>query len=144
MKPTLSDHVRLVKDRMNEGRDVLTGLSNISTYQLEDTKPDMEQVTLSPPLPDDKFYVATDERDLEALKEISEAGAIFFSDLITIDDRRAFGWPLMITDVRAIVEQGVLMHSAYFYGHALSSLAGMIMNMRGARGADPRTVLLDY
>ena len=143
MKPTLSDHVRLVKDRMNEGRDVLTGLSNISTYQLEDTKPDMEQVTLSPPLPDDKFYVATDERDLEALKEISEAGAIFFSDLITIDDRRAFGWPLMITDVQGIVEQGVLMHSAYFYGHALSSLAGAIMNMRGARGADPRTVLLD-
>ncbi|KAH9952603.1 hypothetical protein BC827DRAFT_1274389 [Russula dissimulans] len=143
MESTLADHVQRVKDRLNKGRELLTGLSNISAYPLEDTKPDMEQVTLPPPLPDDKFYVATDERDPEALKAISEGGAIFFSDLITIDDRRAFGWPLIITDVRAIVEQAVLMHSAYFYGHAMSSLAGVIMNLRGARGADPRTVLLD-
>src|SRR5712671_415143 len=143
MEPTLSDHVRRVKDRMNGGRNVLTGLNNISAYPIEGTKPDMEQVTLHPPLPDDKFYVATDERDPEELKVISDAGAIFFSDLITIEDRRTFGWPLMITDVRAIVEQAVLMHSAYFYGHAISSLAGVITNLRAARGADPRTVLLD-
>jgi len=132
-----------VKDRLNKGREVLMGLSDISTYPIEGTKPDMEQVVLPPPLPDDKFYVATDERDPEELKVISDAGAIFFSDLITIEDRRTFGWPLMITDVRAIVEQAVLMHSAYFYGHAISSLAGVITNLRAARGADPRTVLLD-
>jgi len=74
---------------------------------------------------------------------ISDAGAIFLSDLLTIGDRRTFGWPLMITDVRAIVEQAVLAHSAYFYGNSLSSLAGAIVNLRAARGADPRTMALD-
>jgi len=143
MASSPEEHVKRVKERLSIGRDLLTNLTEISTYQLEDTKPDMEQIRVPPPLPDDKFYVATDERDPEALKVISEAGAIFFSDLITIEDRRKFGWPLMVTDVRAIVEQAVLMHSAYFYGHAMSSLAGVIMNLRGARGADPRTVLLD-
>jgi len=136
-------HAERVKEHLKIGRDLLTGLSDISTYDLEGAKPDMEQVTLPPPLRDDKFYVATDERDPEALKMISDAGAIFLSDLLTIGDRRTFGWPLMITDVRAIVEQAVLAHSAYFYGNSLSSLAGAIVNLRAARGADPRTMALD-
>ncbi|KAH9954442.1 hypothetical protein BC827DRAFT_1143894 [Russula dissimulans] len=136
-------HVERVKEHLKIGRDVLIRLSNISTYALEGAKPDTEQVTLPPPLPADKFYVATDERDPEALKTISDAGAIFLSDLLTIEDRRAFGWSLMITDVRAIVEQAVLAHSAYFYGDSWSSLAGAIVNLRATRGADPRTMALD-
>ena len=68
---------------------------------------------------------------------------MFLNDLLTIEDRRAFGWPLIITDVRALVEQALLAHSAYFYAHSMSSVAGGIMNMRAARGADPRTILLD-
>jgi len=143
MASSPAEHVQRVKERLSIGRDLLTHLTNISAYELENIKPDMDQIKVPPPLPDDKFYVATDESDPEALKVISEAGAVFFSDLITIEDRRIFGWPLVITDVRAIVEQAALMHSAYFYGHAMSSLAGVVMNLRGARGADPRTVLLD-
>jgi sensor domain CHASE-containing protein len=46
-------------------------------------------------LPDDRFFVATDERDPDALQVISDAG-----DLLEMEDRRAFGWPLMLTDVR--------------------------------------------
>jgi len=136
-------HIESVKEHLEIGRGVLTSLGNISTYALEGAKPDMEQITLPPPLRDDMFYVATDERDPEALKVISDTGAIFFSALLTNEDRRAFGWPLMITDVRAIVEQAVLAHSAYFYGNSLSSLAGAIVNLRAARGADPRTIALD-
>ena len=58
-------------------------------------------------------------------------------------DRRTFGWPLMITDIRAVLEQSLLAHSNYFYAHAMSSVAGGIVNMRAAFGADPRTVLID-
>ena len=65
------------------------------------------------------------------------------SDLLTLDDRREFGWPLMITGVLALVEQQLLEYSAFFYGHAMSSLAGVVMNLRAARGADPRIILLD-
>lgn len=143
MESTPEAHVQRVKGRLEVGRSVLEHLSNLSTYDLEGTKPDLEQVTLPRPLPNDYFYVATDERKPEALQVIGDAGAVLLSDLLTIEDRRTFGWPLMFTDVRALVDQAVLMHSAFFYGHAMSSLAGVITNVRAARGADPRTMLLD-
>jgi hypothetical protein len=103
----------------------------------------MEQIAFPPPLPDDRFYVATDERDPDALRVISDAGGVFLTELLEMEDRRTFGWPLMLTDVRALVEQSVLAHSAYFYGHKLSSYAGRVANLRAARGADHRTTLLD-
>ena len=143
MEPTPEAHVQRVKERLRTGRSVLEHLSDISTYDLEGARPNLEQVMLPPPLPEDRFYVATDESTPEGLQAIRDAGAVLLSDLLTMEDRRDFGWPLMISDVRATVEQAVLFHSAYFYGHALSSLAGIVTNMRAARGADPRTMLLD-
>ena len=90
-----------------------------------------------------RFYIATDERNSSALDIIASKGAVFMGDLLTIEDRRLFGWPLMITDVRALVEQATLAHAGYFYAHGMSSVAGGITNMRAGRGADPRTLLLD-
>jgi hypothetical protein len=143
MEPTPEAHVQRVKKRLESGRDVLEHLSNLATYDLQGAKPNLEQITLPPPLPDDHFYVATDERSREGLKAIRDGGAVLMMDLLTMEDRRDFGWPLIITDVMALVEQAVLFHSAYFYGHAMSSLSGVITNMRAARGADPRTMFLD-
>ena len=64
-------------------------------------------------------------------------------DLLTPEDRRLVGWPLLVTDVLAIVEQVIMSHAAYFYAHAMSSVAGGVVNMRGARGIDPRLTLID-
>jgi len=136
-------HVLRVKNRLQAGRSVLEHLGELTTYDLDGVAPDLEQTALALPLPDDLFYVATDERDPNARQAIAEGGAVFISDLLTMEDRRRFGWPLMITDVLALVEQRLLVHSAFFYGHAMSSLAGVITNMRAARGADPRTMLID-
>jgi len=143
MESSPEAHVQRVKDRMHDGSLILARLGVPLAYDLEGVKPDMEQVTLNPPLSGDYFYVSTDERDPEALEVISEAGAVLLSDLLTMDDRRMFGWPLMITDVRALVEQALLVHCSFFYGHGMSSFAGVISNLRAARGADPRTMLLD-
>lgn len=143
MESTPEAHVQRVKTRLESGREILEHISNLATYDLHGTKPDLEQITLSPPLPDDYFYVATDERGPEALETIRDAGAVLMMDLLTMEDRRDFGWPLIFTDVMALVEQAVLFHSAFFYGHAMSSLAGVITNMRAARGADPRTMFLE-
>jgi hypothetical protein len=143
MESTPEAHVQRVKERLQSGREILEHLSNLATYDLQGTRPNLEQIMLSPPLPDDYFYVATDERSPEGLKAIRDAGAVLMMDLLTMEDRRDFGWPLIITDVTALVEQAVLFHSAFFYGHAMSSLAGVITNMRAARGADPRTMFLE-
>lgn len=143
MEKKIEDHMKRVKNRLEIGRSVLNHLENVTTYDIDNVEPDMEQIALPPPLPDDRFYVATDERDPDAVRVIRDAGGVFLDDLLEMEDRRAFGWPLMLTDVRALVEQLVLAHSAYFYGHTISSYAGRIANMRAARGADPRTTLLD-
>ena len=140
-------HAQRVKERLQSGFSILVdlyfGSGNLTTYDLDGVQPDLELVTLPPPLSDDPFFVATDERDPDARGKIAAAGAVFMNDLLTINDRRAFGWWLIITDVRALVEQQLLAHSAFFYGHAMSSLAGVIINLRAARGADPRTVLIE-
>jgi hypothetical protein len=90
-----------------------------------------------------RFYIATDERDSGNLTYLRNQGAVLVSDLLTIEDRHKFGWLLIITDVLSILEQATLSHAAYFYAHSMSSVAGGVVNMRAARGADPRTALLD-
>ncbi|KAH9021768.1 hypothetical protein EDB84DRAFT_1565207 [Lactarius hengduanensis] len=140
-------HIQRVKDRLQAGRTVLVDLHNSRDWQADDdfdgAMLDPEQATIPPPRAEDPFFIATDERDPDALRKIAAAGAVFMSDLLTMEDRRAFGWPLMITDLVAIVEQQLLVRSSFFYGHGLSSFAGAIMNMRVGRGADPRAAMLD-
>lgn len=117
-------------------------LGNVTTYDIEGVEPNPELSTLSPPLFNDRFYVATDERDPDAVELIRKAGGVFLSDLLTTKDRRRYGWPLLLTDVRAVVEQSLLAHSAYFYGNLMSSFAGAIVNKRAGLGADRRTAFL--
>jgi hypothetical protein len=143
MENTPEAHMRRVKSRLGMGHSVLGHLGNVTTYDIENVEPDVEQTTLPLPLPNDRFYVATDERDPDALRVFSEAGGVFLTDLLEMEDNRAFGWQLMLTDVRALVEQSLLAHSAYFYGSKMSSFSGRVANLRAARGADRRTALLD-
>ena len=139
-------HFQRVKDRLQAGRSVLVDLhdrGDWTTWDIEGTQPNLEQTTLPPPRAADPFFIATDERDPDTLRKFAAGGAVFMSDLLTKEDRQAFGWPLMITDIMAFVEQQLLIRSGYFYGHSMSSFSGVIMNMRAAHGADPRTTLLD-
>ena len=108
----------------------------------EDVQPYPERTVLPPLRAEDPFFVAMDERDPGGRRKISAAAAVFLSDLLTMKDRQAFGWSLMITDVMALVEQQVLIHSSFFYGYGMSSF-GVIMNTRASLGADPWTMLLD-
>ncbi|KAI0299898.1 hypothetical protein BC826DRAFT_906218 [Russula brevipes] len=144
---SLEDHVEVVKARLHTGRSILRGLrhGNVTTYDIEiqGVEPNLEQVTVRPPLESDWFFVATDERDPEGRRLIRDAGGVFLSDLLTKNDKRDFGWPFMFSDVRALVEQSVLVHSGYFYGNLMSSFAGRVENMRAAHGVDRQTTLLD-
>jgi len=143
MEMSIEAHIDRVKRHIDEGREILRTLGELRTYPIPDVHADMSQTYLEPPLANDLFYVATDERDPANLEVVASRGAVFLNDLLTMEDRREFGWPLMVTDVRAVVEQAMLSHSYYFYAHGMSSVAGGVMNMRAARGADPRTLLID-
>jgi len=143
MEWDIHDHVNRVKDRLERGRELLSHLEDLTMCDIKNVKPMMEQLTLPPPLPGDRFFIATDERDPDALRVISDAGGVYLTDLLKMEDKRKYGWLLAFMDVRALVEQLVLSHSAFFYGHMLSSYSGRVANMRAARGADCRTTLID-
>ncbi|KAI0316207.1 hypothetical protein OF83DRAFT_283845 [Amylostereum chailletii] len=143
LMPSVEDHVNRVRMRLDGGRRQLETLENPHTYDVPDVELNPDLRTRSPPVPDDPFYVATDERSPAGLATIRAHGAVLLPDLLTTDDRRAFGWPLMLTDVRSVLEQELLAHSAYFYAHSKSSVSGGTVNMRAARGADPRTAWIE-
>lgn len=82
------------------------------------------------------FYIATDERNVTVIEHMKQNGAIFISDLLTAEDRRELdAWPLVFTDVLGVLEQTLLARSSFFYGHALSSVAGGAVNHRATLGA---------
>ena len=112
-------------------------------YDIDGVQLDPELAAFPPPGEGDPFFIATDERDPNALSTFAGAGALFMSDLLTREDRRGFGWPMLITDVIAVVEQQMLVRGSFFYGHCLSSFAGAIVNMRAGHGADSRTGILE-
>ncbi|KAH7914049.1 hypothetical protein BJ138DRAFT_1144531 [Hygrophoropsis aurantiaca] len=146
MQAELGDHLQRIKTRLEHGRSVLYSMRNIGTlsaYAVPNVTVDQNQLQREVPDANDKIYLATDERDPGNLAYLSDHGAIMASDLITLEDRRRFGWPLLLTDVLGLVEQDLLARSSYFYAHALSSVAGGVVNIRAANGADPRTAKID-
>ncbi|KAF8266933.1 hypothetical protein EI94DRAFT_1830358, partial [Lactarius quietus] len=94
------DHIQRVMNRLEAGRNVLADLherDNWTTWDIESAQPYPEHTTLPPPRAEDPFFVATDERDPETLHIFARAGAVFMSDLLTMEDRQTFGWELMFT-----------------------------------------------
>jgi len=146
MEGSLQDHFKRIKSRLATGRAKLRELldeGSPQTWDVPNAKPNEDFKGAEPPKHDDLFFLATDERSKEGIEWMKEQGAVFISDLLTPEDRRLVGWPLMITDVLALVEQDLAAHAAYFYAHAMSSVAGGAVNMRAARGMDPRSTLID-
>ncbi|KAG1744265.1 hypothetical protein EDB19DRAFT_1632903 [Suillus lakei] len=145
MESSFEAHLARIKRHLRDGRDILHFVHHgpLYTYKVPFGRADRTPLLLDPPADHDQFYIATDERDPTNLTYLRDQGAVLISDLLTIDDRRTFGWSLMLTDVLSVVEQATLAHAAYFYAHAHSSVAGGVVNLRASHGADPRTALLE-
>ncbi|KAG8961209.1 hypothetical protein FRC03_005673 [Tulasnella sp. 419] len=142
----LGPHTKRIKSRLTDGRKILEqirGSNVLITLPIRDVEPDKDYLILSPPLADDPFFLATDEKDPRIRKWLKRQGAVLIEDLLTPEDRREFGWSILVTDVKGLLEQALLGKSYYFYGHTLSSVAGGAVNLRAGNGADIRTSLLD-
>lgn len=162
MEADFKDHLARIQRHLNQGRSVVKTVHDegVTTYPVPDVTPDLSLLHLDPPLPGDKsvfggyeklctdppcsrYYIATDERDPDNLAYLREQGGVVITDIITLQDRREFGWAIMLTDILALLEQALLSHAAFFYAHVFSSVAGGVMNLRASAGADPRTAYLD-
>ncbi|KAG9099445.1 hypothetical protein FS749_001252 [Ceratobasidium sp. UAMH 11750] len=143
---SIQAHLSRLKLRLSMGQIVLEQLhkeNKFQTYDVPGIKPEREVFDRNPPKENDPFYLATDDRSEQSKKYLRENGAILIDDLLTLEDRQAFGWSIMLTDVLAVLEQSVLTHSAFFVGHEYSSVTGGVVNMRAAMGADPRAALIE-
>ena len=102
--------------------------------------------------------MATDERDPAVLDYARYQGAVFISDLLynpqfvsssSCDSlqetslRRLEDWPLLFTDVLSLLEQSVMARAGLFWAQWRSSVPGGVVNLRGARGMDVRTTIMD-
>ncbi|KAG8806486.1 hypothetical protein FRC17_004968, partial [Serendipita sp. 399] len=137
MEASIENHYKRIQDRLAKGRKTLEEISTLEPeiYDVPDTEPNMELLTRKPPRDGDFIYLATDERDEASIKYLKEHKAILFNDVVTMDDRRKFGWGLLFTDIISLAEQQIIGHgSSYFYAHAMSSVAGGIVNFRAANG----------
>ena len=90
-----------------------------------------------------RIFVATDELNETALEYLRNNSVVLISDLLGPTERRLVGWPMLIGDIQAQVEQIVASHGGFFWGYRTSNVAGGIANMRAARGMDPRTARID-
>lgn len=145
MEGSIRDHLGRILHRLANGRQLLERIqyTEPQPYDVPDVHPN-NFASRQPPLDGSFIYLATDERSEEGQRMLRESHMVLFSDLVTMTDRRDFGWPLLYSDVIALVEQQIIgSGAAYFYAHAMSSVAGGILNVRGASGCDSRTALLD-
>jgi len=141
---SIEGHIRIIKDGLNAGRHMLETLHDSQVYEV----PGVELKASRPidrnslPRENDPFFLATDERSPNALKYLRSQGALRIDDLLVPEDRQLYGWPLLLTDVVALVDQAVLVNAVFLQATGLSSLTGGVINMRAARGADPRTAVV--
>lgn len=137
-------HLMKMKDKFVNAYRLLRNIKNrkLSTYDVPDVRLDSSILSREPPTPGDPFFVMTDERSEAGLAVLRRQHAILVQDLLQPEDSERFGWPIIYTDVLALVEQTLAAHSDYFVGQAFSSVAGGVVALRAVRGADPQTAVL--
>ncbi|CED85562.1 hypothetical protein [Phaffia rhodozyma] len=140
-------HFDRIKRWMGTGAKTLQNIKSSGkheTYSVPDAWVARDFELYDAPQIGDPFYLATDERNATHLEYFKANGAIFIGDLITAADRRDLdAWSLVFTDVLGVLEQTMLARGSFFYGHALSSVAGGAVNHRATLGKDPRTTVID-
>ena len=138
---TIEEHMARIMIRMENGIRSLREwrFSGLHTVEVPGITPDEFAKGAGPPRPGDAFFLATDATNASDIAYVHGQGAVMLVDLLQPGDERLLGWPALFGDVRAQVEQEVAARAAYFYGHSMSSVAGGVANLRGARGKDPRT-----
>lgn len=142
---TIQDHTARIKNRLENGLKSLREWmhSGLHTVEVPGITLDDFGQNAGLPLEDDAFFLATDTTDEAELAYVHKEGAVLLADLIQPGDEWLLGLPALFGDVRAQVEQQVAARAAFFYGHSMSSVAGGVANLRGARGKDPRTCYVD-
>ena len=142
---SIQGHTTRIKDRLGNGLKTLRQWAHLGWHTVEVPGITLDEFgqNAALPLDNEAFFLATDTTDAREIAYVHAQGAVLLTDLMISGDDRLLGWPALFGDVRAQIEQEVAARAAFFYGHSMSSVAGGIANLRGARGKDPRTCYVD-
>ncbi|CAH7666671.1 hypothetical protein BY996DRAFT_4581187 [Phakopsora pachyrhizi] len=103
------------------------------------------QTSLELPKADDPIYLATNARSQEEINILRTKKAVLLKDLMDDDDKKELGKiNSSFMDNLSILEQCLIMRSAFYYGDAHSSVTGMILNRRNFYGIDERLTKVTY
>ncbi|EGF98906.1 uncharacterized protein MELLADRAFT_95062 [Melampsora larici-populina 98AG31] len=100
--------------------------------------------SLEAPRTEDPFYLATNVRSKEEIAFLRTKNVVLLNDLLDETDKADLGFSAPFTDTLAIVEQCLIMRSAFFYGDGHSSVAGWILNRRNFFGIDEKLTKIEY
>ncbi|KAH9812417.1 hypothetical protein DFH28DRAFT_899111 [Melampsora americana] len=92
---------------------------------------------------EDPIYLATNAKGVE-LDYLKEQNVILLNDLLDDSDRLELGFSSYFGDTLAILEQSLMIRSAFFFGDAHSSVPGAILNRRVHYGIDERLTKIEY
>ncbi|TIB81590.1 hypothetical protein E3Q22_00934 [Wallemia mellicola] len=138
MEANFKDHLARIMNHLDSGIDVINKKPKyLHKIPGEDTLPGL-------PKKGDHFYIGTDERNTTNLEYLRSQGGVLLSDILTPTDRDEIGPMGLFTDVLALLDQVIMSEGAYFYGHALSSVAGGVVNFRTAAGYDEKCTLVAF
>ncbi|KAG8893462.1 hypothetical protein FRB99_001927, partial [Tulasnella sp. 403] len=102
MGSSIGHHLAKIQSKLDEGHETLRRIvdsGELMPFDVPGVEVDQSQLSFDVPRRGDPFFLATDERSTENLEYLRRHGAILIQDLLTVDDRRQFGWPIiMLTD----------------------------------------------
>ncbi|CAH7690820.1 hypothetical protein PPACK8108_LOCUS26282 [Phakopsora pachyrhizi] len=137
---TINDHWTTIEWGISRGLGLLE-----SEPKLLKPIQDVFHTSLELPKVGDPFYLATNIRSSEDLKFLRSKNIVLLQDLLDESDKRLLGkLSASFMDTLAILEQCLIIRSAYYYGDAHSSISGLILNQRVSNGIDERLTRLEY
>ncbi|CAH7689465.1 hypothetical protein PPACK8108_LOCUS24550 [Phakopsora pachyrhizi] len=103
------------------------------------------KTSLELPSADDPIYIATNARSQKEIDFLRAKKVVLLQDLLDEDDKRELGkLASSFMDTLSILEQCLIMRSAFYFGDAQSSFTGTILNRRMFYGIDERLSKIEY
>ncbi|CAH7666672.1 hypothetical protein PPACK8108_LOCUS1021 [Phakopsora pachyrhizi] len=129
-----------ITEGLADGLKILQNEPNL-LKQIHDTF----QTSLKIPNDDDPIYLATNARSQDEVTFLRTKKVVLLQDLIDEDDKKELGKiGSSFMDTLSILEQCLIMRSAFYFGDAHSSVTGMILNRRNFYGIDERLSKVKY
>ncbi|KAI8462141.1 hypothetical protein BY996DRAFT_6629076 [Phakopsora pachyrhizi] len=139
-KKNIEGHWNTIEKGLNESIDLISREPNLlkSANKAFNT-------SLEIPRAEDPIYLATDTREDDEINFLRKKKVVLLKDLIDEEDKKILGeLSSSFMDTLAILEQCLIMRSAYYFGDGQTSFTGWIINQRASFMIDERLSRVEF